>query len=73
MVAIGIVLYITDILYYRKRNATDHPAKDEEKPGATEPAEEPAADTDGEVCCGMHTVCEKTNLSPDRRNRLLRR
>lgn len=68
MVAIGIVLYLTDIFYYRKK----HPvANDEDTPksnGADVPdAEAPAddsADDSGGVCCGMHTVCEKTNLSP---------
>ena len=65
MIIIGIVLYAIDVIYYRKRRPQ---VKREEK--VTEPAivpsEELTADAteDGGICCGMHTVCEKTNLSP---------
>ncbi|MBD5281255.1 MAG: hypothetical protein HDS35_12080 [Bacteroides sp.] len=91
MVAIGIVLYLIDLLYYRKKkglppvNLTTKPSSSTADSAtnpttsdtsassgvrsgavATEsPATESAPDSnEPEVCCGMHMVCEKTNLSP---------
>lgn len=85
MVVIGIILYVTDRLYYRKKHPevvgtaspeTDTTTKKEPQPQPAE--EEVKADTkptsvptanpmdEPEVCCGAHTVCEKTNLSPSR-------
>ena len=76
MVVIGIVLYLIDIFYYRRKQ----PAQQINKGDATvsSPTDSPSSDTipdstapttsagDGgdEGCCGMHMVCEKTNLSP---------
>lgn len=63
MVAIGIVLYITDIVYYRKRRAEEAPqATPDDTPAPAGSDSAPAEE--GEGCCGMHMVCEKTNLSP---------
>ena len=83
MVVIGIILYVTDRLYYRKKHPevvetaspeTDMTTEKESQPQPSE--EEVKADTnptsvptanpmdEPEVCCGAHTVCEKTNLSP---------
>ena len=56
MVVIGVILYLTDVFYYRKKYP-GHP-KEEEK------ASEPQGESHGEGCCGMHLVCEKTSLSP---------
>ena len=81
MVAIGIVLYLIDLLYYRKKkglppvNLTTKPssptADSATNPTTSEtsaPVEATTASPSGsdepEVCCGMHMVCEKTNLSP---------
>lgn len=65
MVIIGIVLYTIDVIYYRKRRPQ---VKSEAKVAATDssPSTASVADAaeDGGICCGMHTVCEKTNLSP---------
>ena len=54
MVVIGVILYITDVVYYRKKypKIVDPPKNAEEK-----------EDDHGEGCCGMHLVCEKTSLS----------
>ena len=110
MVAIGIALYLIDLLYYRRKKglppvnfkpeAPDQPqakgttstqgkpasATRHESPapligaapdspngtmapvspaaGGSEDASEANASEEPEVCCGMHMVCEKTNLSP---------
>lgn len=68
MVIIGIILYAIDVIYYRKRvKPTDSPSgnplmAEEVKPA--DKAESVDNSADGGICCGMHTVCEKTNLSP---------
>lgn len=69
MVIIGIILYAIDVVYYRKRQPEKRPPADEsdsaENSGSRDvPAEISEAAADGGICCGMHTVCEKTNLSP---------
>ena len=54
MVVIGIILYITDLLYFRKKYPeikTPPPAPENQE-------------SHGEICCGRHLVCEKTSLSP---------
>lgn len=68
MVVIGIILYAIDVIYYRKRGrGTESPSgkimaeEEAEIPDKAAPADDSA---DGGICCGMHTVCEKTNLSP---------
>ena len=65
MVVIGIILYLTDVFYYRKR----HPRRDEEADANinfadSEKTDSRLLDESGGICCGAHTVCEKTNLSP---------
>ena len=81
MVAIGIVLYLIDLLYYRKKkglppvNLTPAPPSSTPKSDASSTdseasapveatTESPSGSDEPEVCCGMHMVCEKTNLSP---------
>lgn len=63
MVVIGVILYLTDLLYYRKKEqrGADSGGMSDGQDVET-PAEESAGD-DSE-CCGMHIVCEKTSLSP---------
>ena len=65
MVIIGVILYAIDVFYYSKRQGRNDSGPDEAAPSPDVSAAEssPAAD-DGGICCGMHTVCEKTNLSP---------
>lgn len=68
MVVIGIVLYVTDVVYYRKRHRGSQPGDN----AGTEPAPTPDSEESDDralnessgICCGAHTVCEKTNLSP---------
>ncbi|MBD5358605.1 MAG: phospholipase [Bacteroides sp.] len=65
MVIIGIILYAIDVIYYRKRRQqinTDTKTTDTDEGLPAEQAE--TSVEDGGICCGMHTVCEKTNLSP---------
>lgn len=80
MVVIGIALYLIDIFYYRRKQPTQNPALPTQKGEGTmsspvssqtsDNTHTPTAltttsDNDGsEGCCGMHMVCEKTNLSP---------
>lgn len=82
MVVIGIILYLIDVFYYRKKYPTQppQPADSVKTDGSVHADSDPAgsvtskngatekngmsAGEDGGMCCGMHTVCEKTNLSP---------
>lgn len=53
MVVIGVILYLTDIFYYRKKY-----------PDVVEPPKpEESAESHGEGCCGTHLICEKTSLA----------
>ena len=56
MVVIGLLLYITDVTYFRHH----HPPV--EKNAQPEPSN-PTAIPEGEICCGQHLVCEKTSLT----------
>lgn len=66
LVVIGVVLYAVDVLYYRpkEKTRTEGEADSVESAQAADSSsiennsEEPAE------CCGLHQVCEKTNLSP---------
>lgn len=63
MVVIGIVLYLSDLFFYKKRKTEPvNPLPDKRTEDSVDDESEPTPE--GEVCCGMHTVCEKTNLSP---------
>lgn len=72
MIGIGIILYLTDVLYYRKKHPEVNAKPTEEEDGSAADKKEPAGKLSApanptdepEVCCGTHTVCEKTNLSP---------
>lgn len=72
MIVIGIILYLTDVLYYRKKHPEVNAKPTEEEDGSAADNKEPAGKLSApanptdepEVCCGTHTVCEKTNLSP---------
>lgn len=61
MVVIGIILYISDVLYFRKKYPDK--VKEGEKEG-NNAAPEVVKDTEEEECCGLHAICEKTGLSP---------
>lgn len=66
LVLIGAILYVLDIYYYRPKQLAAEKARLGNESGAVDAqpdgvAENPA---DSEGCCGMHMVCEKTNLSP---------
>lgn len=55
-VAVGLLLYVTDLKYRRK-----HPDNDEEEDASA--AEGAENEPHGEICCGRHLICEKS-LSP---------
>ena len=64
LVVIGVALYVVDVMYYRPKEARKN-AEQSLKVGAAPEVETPTAEDSGqEECCGMHQVCEKTNLSP---------
>lgn len=76
MIVIGIALYLIDIFYYRRKHRSHNQDPETQNEDDTlssstisNSQNSSAHDTssaggDGEVCCGMHIVCEKTNLSP---------
>lgn len=63
MVVIGVILYLTDLLYYRKKEQRGADSGGMSDGQDVEKSEEESAGDDSE-CCGMHIVCEKTSLSP---------
>lgn len=64
LVVIGVALYVVDVMYYRPKEARKN-AEQSLEVGAAPEVETPTAEGSGqEECCGMHQVCEKTNLSP---------
>lgn len=63
MIVIGIILYATDVIYYKKHRQQTLPETKDVEAGDVAAADVSPAE-DGGICCGMHTVCEKTNLSP---------
>lgn len=71
LLIIGMLLYIYDVAIWRKRHpqdAVEPPQRSEsdipEKSVVVEENVNEGNIGDGGICCGMHTVCEKTNLSP---------
>lgn len=77
MVVIGVILYATDVFYYRRKHkddgsvdgdrSVDVAAGPEDSRGSEsgdETLPSGGDEAESEVCCGMHMVCEKTNLSP---------
>lgn len=57
MVVIGVLLYVTDVAYFRHH----HPnvEKDKALPQPDNATDIPEED----ICCGQHLVCEKTSLA----------
>ncbi|MDE6443589.1 MAG: phospholipase [Muribaculaceae bacterium] len=64
LVVIGVVLYAVDVLYYRPKEKTAVLKAAEETAPSEEAAKTDNAPEEEAECCGMHQVCEKTNLSP---------
>lgn len=62
MVVIGVILYIADVVYYRKKYPPTPASTDSEK--EKENAGNDVTADNSEGCCGLHLVCEKTGLSP---------
>ena len=59
MVVIGILLYVTDVTYFRHH----HYASTDSEPTSTSKDSAPSDDSHGEFCCGQHLICEKTSLA----------
>ncbi|MDE7109371.1 MAG: phospholipase [Muribaculaceae bacterium] len=64
LIVIGVVLYAVDVLYYRPKEKTAVLKAAEETAPSEEAAKTDNAPEEEAECCGMHQVCEKTNLSP---------
>ena len=60
LVVIGLLLYITDIKYFRHHH---HSSENKSQEETSTVVPQPSTNTQPEVCCGMHLVCEKTSLS----------
>lgn len=58
MIVAGLLLYITDVKYFRHH----HSSQDSDQQTEGESVDQPKKDSEPEVCCGMHIVCEKTSL-----------
>ncbi|MCH5228689.1 MAG: phospholipase [Muribaculaceae bacterium] len=61
MVIIGILLYITDVTYFRHHHAAGSAETDNGSEASK--TDEPQNNVSEEVCCGMHLICEKTSLA----------
>ena len=55
MVVVGFLLFITDKKYYRHHHS--------QEPDDVDERNNKQPDTEPEICCGQHLVCEKTSLS----------
>lgn len=58
MVVIGILLYVTDVTYFRHHHSTV-----KEQQASKNPSEPIAPEAPPEICCGQHLICEKTSLA----------
>ena len=63
MVVVGLLLYITDVKYFRHHHHAGRETGSETSPSAEPSGASPQTSGEPEVCCGMHLVCEKTSLS----------
>lgn len=72
-VVIGIILYLVEVFYYRRRDAERQLADSAEDTNMVEGETElPSVDDKGadkregeeQSCCGLHLVCDKNSLSP---------
>lgn len=65
MVVIGVIVYLVDLLYYRKKSDLSDLSdlSDQSDRSDTGSTDHPSDSGNG-ICCGAHTVCEKTSLSP---------
>lgn len=53
MIVVGLLLYITDVKYFRHHHSEPTSTVSNQSQTPKEP----------EICCGQHLVCEKTSLS----------
>lgn len=58
MIVIGLLLFITDVKFYRHHHSQQETRGTEEENKAVENTSEQP-----DICCGQHLVCEKTSLS----------
>lgn len=64
MVVIGVVLYLLDIFYYKNKSEDRGRVISEESSINEDGADADDSGKEGDECCGLHLVCEKTSLSP---------
>lgn len=55
MIVAGLLLYITDVKYFRHHHNEVNVGNGEDGPQIKE--------NENEVCCGQHLICEKTSLA----------
>ena len=71
LVVIGLLLYVTDVAYFRPHHHDPAAADAQKKEGDGSDAPDSGATaataaqnpTDEDICCGQHLVCEKTSLA----------
>lgn len=64
MVVIGVLLFITDVAYFRPHHSPAPAESSESQPLLSDAASGRLQNpTQEEICCGMHLVCEKTSLA----------
>lgn len=64
MIVIGVVLFITDVIFYRRNRNNTHESEENPDPNTTGSKAPFASPHHGDLCCGQHLVCEKMSLSP---------
>ena len=64
MVVIGLLLYITDVKYYRHHHDKTVPSKTNNNSSDNLSTQNDSQQNQSpEICCGMHLVCEKDSLA----------
>lgn len=68
LICVGVILYLHEMSYRRKSSSVEndtHTSADTPlSSDSSNESDTPAPETSGEVCCGLHLVCEKDSLSP---------
>ena len=64
MIGVGVVLYVTDLIFYKKRGSHPNSVKEIVASENSLTGTKEETTTEDPSCCGLHIVCEKTNLSP---------
>ena len=63
LVVIGLLLYITDVKYFRHHHDASHTESSQSANGGVAGTTTAGQTGEEAICCGMHLVCEKTSLA----------